>query len=207
MAGREDAVREWVKALKDGTIREQQSALTLLGEDFEPRRGIALNDTMNDLLQKKVTPEIQLDLLEAAARNPYPELKIAVARFDGSRLKGDALAAVRETLAGGDAEAGKRIFQGKSEVYCVRCHKLNGQGGEVGPELAGIGAKQNREYLLEALVDPNRQIAKGFDATVVALKSGRLRSGIVRDEDDKQIHLRTAELLTAIPKEQVRRRQ
>ena len=60
------------------------------------------------------------------------------------------------------------IFTTKAELECVRCHKVNGPngelaGGEVGPELSGIGARQTRTYLLESIVDPNKQIAQGFE--------------------------------------------
>ena len=73
----------------------------------------------------------------------------------------------REVLAGGDAQRGMSIFTTKAEVECLRCHKVKGPtgeitGGEVGPELSGIGVRQNRTYLLESIVDPNKQIAQGL---------------------------------------------
>ena len=93
------------------------------------------------------------------------------------------------TLFGGDAEAGKKIFFERTETSCLRCHKVNGVGGEVGPDLTGIGKKQTREYLLESIVDPNRQIAKGFETVVLSLANGKVESGILRFENAKEVHL------------------
>jgi quinoprotein glucose dehydrogenase len=50
--------------------------------------------------------------------------KEKLARFEASRPKGDHLASYRETLAGGDVEAGRRIFFTRAEVSCMRCHKV-----------------------------------------------------------------------------------
>ncbi len=78
---------------------------------------------------------------------------------------------------GGDAEAGRRVFFDKVDLSCVRCHKVQGVGGEVGPDLTGIGKKEKRAYLLESIVDPNKQIAKGFESVVLTLTNGQVKDG------------------------------
>lgn len=75
---------------------------------------------------------------------------------------------------------------------CRRCHKVDDDGGAVGPDLSRIGAEKTREYLLESLVDPNKQIAKGFETATFALLSGKVVSGIVKAEDDHAITLMDA---------------
>ena len=108
--------------------------------------------------------------------------------------KGDPLGKWRDALVGGDAEAGRRVFVYKSEVSCLRCHKAGGQGaGEVGPDLTGIGAKQKREYLLESIVFPSKQIAKGYETVELRLVSGLSKSGILKSEDAKVVRLMTPE--------------
>ena len=95
-------------------------------------------------------------------------------------------------LVGGDAEAGRRIFQSKAEVSCLRCHKIQGVGGEVGPDLSGIGQAE-RDYLLESIVAPNKQIAKGFDTLVLTLNNGKTLTGVLESEDSREVRLMTAE--------------
>jgi quinoprotein glucose dehydrogenase len=120
-------------------------------------------------------------------------VKEKLAKFEASRSKKDHLANYRESLAGGNAEAGRAIFLDKIEVACQRCHKFQGEGGEVGPDLTGIGSKQNREYLLESIVDPSKQIAKGFETVVLALKDGTSVSGVFKEENGTSIKLITPE--------------
>jgi quinoprotein glucose dehydrogenase len=150
-----------------------------------------------------VPVEIQLDLLQAAGRHSAAEVKEKLARYEASRSKSDPLGRYREALAGGNAEAGKKIFYSKFEVNCLKCHKIKGQGGEVGPELTGIGSKQKREYLLEAIVDPNKEIAKGYETTVVSLSNGLFVTGIVKGEDAGELRLMDAEgkILTVAKKD------
>src|SRR5262249_24119455 len=155
-------------------------------------------------MENKVPAEIQLDILTAVNKRKMPDMVQCLECYEAKRPKNDHLAAYRETLQGGDAEAGRQVFLNKTDVACLRCHKINGQGGEVGTELTGIGGKQTREYLLESIVDPNRQIAKGFETVVLALKNGQAVSGIIKEETEKQVKLITPEAkFVTVPKDQI----
>jgi quinoprotein glucose dehydrogenase len=189
----EAALPAVVQALDKGTRQEQQGAFAILATMKGNHADALLVRWLDRLLGSGVAPEIQLDLLEAARQHRSPAVREKLARYEGSRRKEDPLAGYRECLAGGDAMAGRKIFAGKLEAACARCHKLRGEGGDVGPELAGIGSKQTREYLLESIVDPNRQIAQGYETVVLVLKNGQTRSGIVKTESDREIRLITSE--------------
>ncbi len=151
------------------------------------------------MIAGQVPPELQLDLIEAvAAKRNAPELGNKLQQYEKSKPKGDPLAPYREVLAGGDAQRGMSIFTSKAAVECLRCHKVKGPtgevtGGEVGPELSGIGVRQNRTYLLESILDPNKQIAQGFESVVLATSDGKIVTGVFRGEDDKNVRLITAE--------------
>jgi quinoprotein glucose dehydrogenase len=193
--------------LENGATAERQAALDILGESKQPGADALLARWLDRLRRGEVPAEIRLDLLEAAARRPAKEVKDRLGRFEAARPKGDKLAPYREALAGGDAENGRRVFLYKTEVACLRCHKVNGEGGEVGPDLAGIGSRQKREYLLEAIVDPNRQIAKGYETVVLTLASGQVKTGILKAEDAKAVRIITPEgVLLTIPRDEIDRR-
>jgi quinoprotein glucose dehydrogenase len=184
-------------ALADGQIAEQQAAFDTLADLESPDADAVLVESLDRLLAQadggQFAPELELDLLQAAARRPAAAVQERLARHEAARPADDPLAAYRESLSGGDRERGERIFRDRADVSCVRCHKLAGKGGEVGPELTGIGGKKDRAYLLQALVDPNREIAKGFESVVVITDDGRVHTGIVKEDTPEVLRLMTAE--------------
>ncbi len=181
------------QAVEGGAIAERQQAYAVLAGLKAPGVDELLAKQMDQLLDKKLPPETALDLLEAAGKRSAKDVKDRLSRYESSRPKDDPLAAYRESEYGGDAENGRRIFFYKNETTCLRCHKVNGEGGEVGPELKGIGGKQSRDYLLESIVDPNKQIAKGYESALLMLNDGTTRTGVLKGEDAKEIRLMTAE--------------
>jgi len=187
------AVLQLEEVLKAGHFVERQGALEMLGTLKTPAAEKVLLHYLDDLRKNKAPAEIELDILEAARKRNSGAIKKMVADYAANLSPKDHLAKWRETLSGGDAEAGKRVFFDKTDLSCVRCHKVDGIGGDVGPELKDIGAKYKRDYLLESLVDPNKQIAKGYETVVLNLLDGRVKSGILKSEDKKEIRLVTPE--------------
>jgi quinoprotein glucose dehydrogenase len=179
--------------LAQGSVVERQGAFAILGTLKTPAADALLAHWLDRLLAGKVAPAVRLDLLEAAGRSANANVKKKLARFEAARSKKDHLARFREALEGGSAARGRQIFFERTSVSCLRCHKVQGQGGDVGPDLTGIGTRQKRDYLLESIVDPNRQIAKGFETVVLTLASGKYVTGIIKSEDSKKVRLITAE--------------
>src|SRR4029077_17350647 len=58
----------------------------------------------------------------------------------------------------GDVTKGRVVFNDASRAACNRCHRVRGQGGDLGPDLSDIGAKFAREHLIESVLEPSRQI-------------------------------------------------
>jgi quinoprotein glucose dehydrogenase len=166
-----------------------------------PEADRALSRWLDRIGTKDLPPEIELDLIEAAGRRKDPEIARRLRRIDEARPHDDPLSPYRETLVGGDAERGWKIFAEKDEVECIRCHKARERGGEVGPDLNGIGSRQDRRYLLESIVAPDRQIAKGFETLVIASADGQVYTGIVKEDTPDQIRLITPEgKFVSVPK-------
>lgn len=190
--------------LERGTTAEKQMALASLGELAGNPADELIASWLDRLEKHQVPAEIELDLLEAARKRNTPAIAQRLKAHDEHRPKEDLLAQYRETLVGGNSQRGWQIISEKAEVACVRCHKVRGRGGEVGPDLAGIGKRQDRRYILESLVAPARQVAKGFETTVVAMKDGQVHTGVVKSDDGKNLTLITAEAKTVtIPKAEI----
>jgi len=155
---------------------------------------------MDKLLAGAVPAEVQLELLDAAGRSKSSAVQQKVKRYNDARPKGDVLAAFRECLSGGDAKAGREIFNNRQDVSCMRCHRVDGNGGQMGPELNGIGLKHDRVYLLESLVLPNKAIAPGFEAATIKLKNNNVLNGVVKGETDTELQMMIETGPLTIPK-------
>ncbi|HEY2952316.1 MAG TPA: HEAT repeat domain-containing protein [Verrucomicrobiae bacterium] len=202
-----EATGPLASALDKGTLAEKQNALSSLATVEGTAADDIISKQLDDLLANKAPKELHLDILEAAAQRTAPGIKDKLARFEGARPKNDPLAKFRETLFGGNADEGKKIFIENQAVACFRCHKVNGEGGEVGPELTGIALKKDREYLLESIVTPNTQIAPGFETLLVTMKNGTLYAGQFKKETDTELEINSPEDgLLKLPKASIKAR-
>jgi quinoprotein glucose dehydrogenase len=197
------------------TAIEKQMALGAMGELKESKQiDAALSDWLDRYLAGEVPDGLKLDVLEAARERanarrlrlhaPLRQKLTAIDQAARAAEKTDPLARYRESLSGGDAEKGRQIFLTNAAVYCQRCHKLDGQGGEVGPELNGIGTKQTRDYLLEAITHPNAKIAEGYQSVILITLDGKTVSGVLRKKDEKAYTVITAEnKVIVVPRDDV----
>jgi len=84
----------------------------------------------------------------------------------------------------GDPAKGKAVFAN----LCAKCHAMEGQGGKVGPELTGIGARSRKDILLE-IVDPNRSVEANFRMWQVKTVDGQVLAGRLDTETATTIEL------------------
>lgn len=184
-------MKQLQEVLAGANVVEQQGSLSILAANPSAGADGLIEEWLDKLIAKTAKPELSLEILEAAGASKSERIKRRLAGYEEHRPKDD-LGKYRESLAGGDAVRGKEIFLSKAAVQCQRCHKLNGEGGEVGPPLNGVG-KQPRDYLLESIVVPNKAIAKGFESVLITTLDGKSVSGVLKGEDDKEVRLMTAE--------------
>ena len=180
------------KVLTAGKIAEVQDAYACLGVIKSPAAVRLLQDRLTLLREGKIAAEVRLDLLSAAQVQGNAGLTAAVKAYEGSS-DAPAMEKLRDTLTGGSAERGKKIAIEHLAAQCTRCHKLGGEGAEVGPDLSGIGKRMNRKQLLEALILPNATLAKGYALVAVTLKDGTSLSGSLEKESATDLILRMAD--------------
>jgi putative heme-binding domain-containing protein len=88
----------------------------------------------------------------------------------------------------GDREAGRKVFL----KTCATCHQAEGRGVNVGPDLSTVSGRSPGD-LLTHILDPNREVATNFVNYSVALKNGRIVSGMIADESASALTLKRAE--------------
>jgi putative membrane-bound dehydrogenase-like protein len=88
---------------------------------------------------------------------------------------------------------------------CATCHRLFGEGGDIGPDLTG-SQRTNLDYVLENVLDPSAIVPREFQVTVVVTTAGRTLSGIVKKESDAALTLQTQNEVVVLPKGDVESR-
>lgn len=189
-----DAAGQLAAKLMSGSVAEQQSAFTSLGDLKSDAADAILAEWLDKLMKREVANEVMLDLVEAAAKRNAAAVKARLEAYGKWKLPQDHLTPFREALSGGDAARGKKIFYENAAVACTRCHHIGTDGGgNAGPVLDGIASRQPREYLLESIVFPNKQIAQGFESAMISLKNGGSYAGVVKRENDAELVLLSPE--------------
>ncbi len=97
------------------------------------------------------------------------------------------------TTLPGDAAKGRKVF----ERTCSTCHQVNNVGHVFGPDLLSI-TNQTRINLLTMILDPNNNIAAGYDGYVLETTDGRSITGIMGGETSSGVTLRTADGLEQV---------
>lgn len=179
------------KAIFDkGSIKEQQQMLRVLGSLPVAKTENIFNDLIGQMNSKKLPQSLALDLGEAVDSTKSSTL---IAKLAPMRTSGATAADFQDALFGGNAQLGRRYFMTSSAAECVRCHAIGGQGGEVGPNLSNIGNVLSREQILQALIEPSARLSPGFGMVVLTLKDGTSAAGILSEENDHELILKTSE--------------
>ena len=173
-----------------GTVQEQQQMLRVLGEMPLEKTEPVLENLIDQMASKKLSPGVKLDLIEAVDSTHSEKL---ISKLTPLRSTGNDSASFSETLYGGNARNGRNIFLYNSTAQCVRCHSLGNETGTVGPPLRQIGAALSREELLQALIDPSARLAPGYGSVKITLKDNQEVTGILLEESTSELILKTAE--------------
>jgi putative heme-binding domain-containing protein len=85
----------------------------------------------------------------------------------------------------GDAQRGVAVFK----KVCAQCHKIHGDGVDVGPDITSNG-RSDFEQLLSNVFDPSLVIGAGYQATTVVTTAGQVQSGLVVEDSPQRVVLK-----------------
>ncbi|MBI1313829.1 c-type cytochrome, partial [bacterium] len=85
----------------------------------------------------------------------------------------------------GDAIKGAAVFK----KVCGQCHKIYGEGAEVGPDITANG-RGNFDQLLSNVFDPSLVIGASYQARTIITDDGRVLTGLPVEENDQRIVLK-----------------
>jgi len=142
--------------------------------------------------ENKLTPvEIDPATRQALEKFSDAEIKARAIELFKSAVSPDREAVVQKyrpaLKLAADQKRGAAVF----EKNCAVCHRMQGVGANVGPDLSGTG-QQPRETLLVQILDPSRQVLPDFVAYNAETKSGESYSGFIANESATTVTLRRA---------------
>jgi putative membrane-bound dehydrogenase-like protein len=150
-------------------------------------RDKGVNSILNSLEQKEISPiEIDAARRQRLLQQKNTELRERAAKLFAGSINADRQKVVdsyRSVLTTkGDPKRGAQIFT----KTCATCHRFQGVGEEVGPDLASLGDK-SPEALLTAILDPNRAVEARYIAYIAVTKSGVSYNGLLASETGNSV--------------------
>ncbi|HEY2783986.1 MAG TPA: PVC-type heme-binding CxxCH protein [Fimbriiglobus sp.] len=166
---------------------------------------------VGERLKEKKLPRELLPKVSAALRN-FPDDK-ALSALHAEVMKGGLLldkspasveAFSRKVAESGNAKRGKFVYLNTAAVACATCHKLEGLGGNVGPDLTRVWDTQTVEKLVESMLDPSKEIKEGYQSFRATTLSGATHVGLkvadtpqavtIRDSNGKDVTIARKDL-------------
>ena len=209
---------EALDSLRDWATPPRRDRITGLILPLSPRDPDPARNALTDAWRSCTTPEsaesIVLAAIDAARALALPNLEArltALASHPSASVRKalnppkpatdprdlEMVGTKPHTLAaltqGGDVARGRKLFAERADWACQRCHKLNGEGGDVGPDLTGIGKRMTRAQIFEAILNPNGSIAAGYETVILSLKDGDSKVGIIVSEANGVLTLNSPE--------------
>ncbi len=105
----------------------------------------------------------------------------------GDTIKPDALLALPA-----DRERGQRLFFDNGAVQCKNCHRINGRGETLGPDLSKIGGKYSKRALIQEILEPSKSIEPQYVTYLLETKAGQIHSGLLVEKTGTEVVLKDA---------------
>ena len=206
------------------SLRKQQRIAQAQFRRANDPKSAAAKSGLNTLL---ATPSGAITLLQQSEPSApiFPSIHrdaaiLAGAQHPDSRIRDLFIRFVpeeqREPRIGQDTEAqpiltlqgvpssGKSLLQNNQGLRCLECHKLNGQGREVGPALDHLAGPLSREEILRSLLEPSANIAPQFAAKLIETHDGDIYTGFIAEETEETLQFRDVNQgLISIPRKKI----
>ena len=86
-----------------------------------------------------------------------------------------------------NAANGEKVFFGKGA--CMACHRVQGKGQNLGPDLSDLGLRAKPDYIVKAILEPSADIIEGYQQAQLELKDGTQIFGMIQDQTAKSLKI------------------
>ncbi|MDA1053711.1 MAG: PQQ-dependent sugar dehydrogenase [Planctomycetota bacterium] len=203
-------LREWIASLSSeapnsgpGRSRREERART--AEQGQDEAGlIELLSTTSGALRLldaidsgSLGPAAREQAIAIASQHEDVQVRDLFERFLPADMRTQRLGASIDPIAilqvEGDADRGRKLFFDAAGIQCKNCHRIRGQGRELGPDLSDIGKRLRMPELLESILDPSKRIDPKYVTHLVETSDGRVLTGVLVERTDDAMRLKDAQ--------------
>ncbi len=196
-------IRDWIRQLP---VRQEERLLVerlrTLGGAKEragvieqllssPSRALLLADAVGD---GRLPGPVREQVLAAAQKLSDAQVRDLFERFvpDEQRVKrlGSIIKPEQILSLKGNAQRGRDLFFKSAGLQCINCHRINGTGSTLGPDLSQIGKKATRAQILESLLEPSKTIEPPYTAYLLETTDGKVYTGLLGSKTDAEVVLK-----------------
>jgi putative heme-binding domain-containing protein len=91
-----------------------------------------------------------------------------------------SLNAVSQRFSGSAVATGESVYKREG---CGNCHRVNGVGGRMGPDLSSIGQTRSPEHLRQSILEPNADVRQRYSVVSIIDAAGKQSEGFLMNED------------------------
>ncbi len=91
----------------------------------------------------------------------------------------------------GSISRGRAIYR-RPQLLCASCHRIDGIGGLIGPDLSSVGAYMTPNSILESILNPSTDIKQGYETVIITKTDGEVLSGTLYRKTETSTLLRQA---------------
>jgi putative heme-binding domain-containing protein len=158
---------------------------------------------------KTLSPEEKTALADrlVAKKTPTALVVVKPRKFVRNWQIEDLLPQIDQVSQGRSFARGKEVFE---TIGCTQCHLFGGKGGNVGPDLTGVGGRYSPSDIAAKLCNPSRAVADLYANTEIVTKDHDVIVGRLQNETDDTVTLMTnffSNESTTVQKKDIARRQ
>jgi putative heme-binding domain-containing protein len=181
--------------LKQKDLDLQRGAVEVIGQQAAGARFLG-----KTYLAKNLPRELQSAVTEALRKHAGRDAECAKVLGEIKKLglqislkvKAEVARLVRRVQTKGDPQKGKAIYLNNKTLACIRCHRMEGVGGDIGPDLTRLWDTHSIEKIMESILEPSKEIKEGYQTYQAETKKGQVFTGLKIKETKQEVILRDA---------------
>ena len=182
-----------VALLADSSRELRNEAIAVLGQ--KPATALQVVNLFN---AGKLPREDLARVIEAARSHKTVELSEALNVLMKARMLGasggEEINRLQDLVKRhGNAERGRALYLDAAKGNCASCHRMEGSGGQVGPDLTRMWETLSFGKRVESILAPSQEIKEGYGTFKVATKDGRTLTGLLLSDTAEAVTIKDAQ--------------